>query len=309
LQCETQNKKDMRLFFPAVMGLTGFLLQACSLYHPVRNVDYNVTTSVSALEGKRITMLMCGSCHYNADTKQFTGNKLEDSPAVFGKVYASNITQDLEHGIGSYTDAQLAYLIRTGVSKTGKIMPYMQRPNIAEEDLQAIITFLKSDDASVRPSARSAGKTSYTPLGKLAMSTVKPLPYKNAKVSKPQEKGIGLGRYLVDNLACYHCHSKSFVKLNISEPEKSKGFMGGGNKLKDAERRTIRTPNLTPHDTGLKKWTLSDFEKAITTGISKDGSFVTYPMPLYPELTHHEIASMYAYIQTIKPIDNAIKND
>ena len=299
----------MRPFFFAVIGVVAFLVHGCSLYHPVGNVEYNVRTSISVVEGKRITMLMCGSCHFNPDTKQFTGKKLEDSPAVFGTVYASNITRDSTHGIGSYTDAQLAYLIRTGVSKSGKIMPYMQRPNIADEDLQAIIAFLKSDDESVRPSTRSAGKTSYTTVGKLAVSTVKPLQYKNTTVSKPQEKGVLLGRYLVDNLACFHCHSKSFVKLNMLEPEKSKGFMGGGNKLKDGEGKTVRIPNLTPHDTGIKNWTLYDFKKAITEGVSKDGSFITYPMPLFPELTHDEITSMYAYIQTLKPIDNAIRND
>jgi hypothetical protein len=299
----------MRLFRYAIIVMAGFLIHGCSLYHPVRNAEYSAITSSSVVEGKRITMLMCGSCHYNTDTKTFVGKKLEDSPAAFGKVYASNITQDSIYGIGSYTDAQLAYLIRTGVSKSGKIMPYMQRPNIADEDLQAIITFLKSDDKSVRPSASIAGKTSYTILGKLAISTVKSLPYKNTTVNKPQGKGVILGRYLVDNLACFHCHSKSFVKLNISEPEKSKGFMGGGNKLKDGERKTVRAPNLTPHDTGLKNWTLSDFKKAITEGVSKDGSFIAYPMPLFPELTDQEIASMYTYIQTLKPINNAIKND
>lgn len=300
-----ENKFCLRLLFSTVVGSIGLLVHACSLYHPVRTIQYNATTSVPLAEGKRITMLMCGPCHYNHDTKQFTGKKLEDSPAVFGKVYASNITRDSVHGIGSYTDAQLAYLIRTGVSKSGKLMPYMQRPNIADEDLRAIIAFLKSADKSVLPSSQTAGKTSYTALGKIALSTVNPLPYEETTVSKPKERGILLGKYLVDNLACYHCHSKSFVKLNLAEPEKSKGFMGGGNKLKDAERKTVKTPNLTPHATGLKDWTLSDFEKAITQGVSKDGSFITYPMPLYPELTHDEIASMYAYLQNLEPIDNA----
>lgn len=251
--------------------------------------------------------MMCGSCHYNPDTKDFSGKKLEDSPAAFGKVYANNITRDTVHGIGSYTDSQLAYLLRTGISKNGKIMPYMQRPNISDEDLNAIITFLKSDDPTVRPSDRVVGKTSYTVLGKVAISTVKPLPYKDMTVSKPQDKGVLLGRYLVDNLACFHCHSKSFVKLDISEPEKSKGFMGGGNKLKDGERRTVITPNLTPHDTGLINWTLEDFKKAMTEGISKDGSFIAYPMPLFPELSDDEMESMYAYLRTLKPIDNATK--
>jgi len=294
----------MRLRIFLLFGLMGSLIIGCSLHQPVSDIKYHEASNVSVEEGKRITMIMCGSCHYNSDTKDFSGKKIEDAPAVFGKVYANNITQHRVYGIGAYTDAQLAYLLRTGVSKSGKIMPYMQRPNISDEDLQAIIAFLKSTDESVKPSARVPGVTSYTAIGKLAISTVKPLPYKDMTVSKPHEKGVVLGKYLVDNLACFHCHSKAFTKLNISEPERSKGFMGGGNKLKDAGGKTVRTPNLTPHETGILNWSFEEFKIAVTEGVSKDNSLVTYPMPLYPELTDDEVASIYEYLQTLPPIDN-----
>jgi Cytochrome C oxidase, cbb3-type, subunit III len=296
----------MRLFSIVWIGFVGVLTISCSLYHSmtISETNYTMNTSASIEEGKRTTMLMCGSCHYNPDTKNFSGKKMEDAPTFFGKVYASNITQHKKYGIGSYSEAELAYLIRTGVSKSGKIMPYMQRPNIADKDLWAIITFLKSEDATVQASDRVAGKTSYTIIGKLAISTVKPMPYKNMIVNKPLEKGVALGKYLVDNLACFHCHSKSFTKLNMSEPEKSKGFMGGGNRLKDGARQTIRTPNLTPHETGILNWNLIEFKRAITEGISKDNSSITYPMPLYPELTEDEVASMYQYLGTVNPINS-----
>jgi mono/diheme cytochrome c family protein len=299
----------MRLFLSVIIGyvligLSALSMIGCSLYHPPGQVTYQVTSPVSIAEGKRLTMLMCGSCHYNAATKDFSGKRIEDSPAVLGKVYAANLTRHTRYGIGTYTDAQLAYLIRTGVSRSGKIMPYMQRPNISDQDLSAIISFLNSDDESVRPSARVAGKTAYTPVGKLALSTVKPLPYENLPVDKPRGKGVILGKYLVDNLACFHCHSKSFAKLDISEPERSKGFMGGGNKLKDGQGKPVRTPNLTPHPTGILHWSLTDFKRALTQAVSKDGSVVTYPMPSYAELTDDEIASIYQYLQTLPPIDN-----
>jgi cytochrome c553 len=276
------------------------------MYYATEKTGYAVK-NVSLTEGKRMTMLMCGSCHYNPATKDFSGKKLEDAPGIIGKVYAANITQHPEYGIGRYTDGEIAYLIRTGVSKEGKRMPYMQRPNLSDEDLQNIIAYLKSGDAFVQPSARIPGRTKYTAIGKMAISLSKPLPYTDRPVEKPKDNPIALGQYLVDNLACYHCHSKSFTSLQITNPEQSKGYMGGGNKLKNAAGKTVRSPNITFHASGIGNWSQKDFARALTEGVSKEGNILTYPMPLFPELREEEISAIYAYLKSIPAIKNKVK--
>lgn len=278
---------------------------SCRMNYPVEKPNFKVKEA-SIAEGKRMTMLICGPCHYNESTKNYSGKKLEDSPAILGKVYASNITQDLEHGIGDYTSGELAYLLKTGLSKDGRLMPYMKRPNLSDEDLQNIIAFLKSDDQQVKASDHMPGDTKYTPVGRLGISMSKPLEFGTERIEKPED-GIELGKYLVDNLACYHCHSKSFPGIDEEDPEASKGYMGGGNRLKDASGKTVRTPNLTFHATGIGNWTQDDFKKALTKGISKDNGIIAYPMPLYPELTDEEIASIFAYLNTVPPIKNEVK--
>jgi mono/diheme cytochrome c family protein len=285
---------------------TCLLLCACKMYYPTEKIEYEVQSD-DRVEGKRLTMITCGACHYNADTKSFSGNRLKDSPAFLGKIYAANITQDNLHGVGEYTPGELAYLIRTGISRSGKSMPYMYRPNIADEDLQAIIAYLKSNDAAVSPSPQDPGQTKYSLIGKLGISLSKPGEYNESKIEKPTSD-ISLGKYLVDNLGCYHCHSKSFASLDNIDPEKSKGFMGGGNKLRDANGKKVKTPNLTPHVTGIVDWTETDLKRALTKGISKDNSIITYPMPLYPELTDEETHAIYSYLKSIPAISNEVNN-
>ncbi|MDJ1503092.1 cytochrome c [Xanthocytophaga agilis] len=298
----------MRYFsFPGIFSLCcATLLTACKLYYPVEQITYK-PAQVSITEGKRLTMLMCGPCHYNASTKDYSGKKLEDSPEMLGHIYASNITRHTEAGIGSYKASELAYLIRTGISRTGKLMPYMKRPNISDEDLNTIITYLQSDDTLVKASARNPGKTKYTPIGRFGISMSKPLPYPTQASMKLSANKISRGRYLVDNLACFHCHSKSYPSLNIAEPEKSKGYMGGGNRMKGADNKTIQSPNLTFHATGIANWTEEDLRKALQEGISKNNQALAFPMPLYSELTKDEVSSIYAYLKSIPPIDNNVK--
>jgi hypothetical protein len=70
--------------------------------YPTGKVDY-YTSNVSVAEGKRMAMMTCGPCHFNPSTNDFSGKQMNDVPGIVGKIYASNITKDLEAGIGEYT--------------------------------------------------------------------------------------------------------------------------------------------------------------------------------------------------------------
>jgi len=213
------------------------LLQGCRMQYP--ETDYTVE-KFSLAEGKQMTLLVCGSCHYNEATKRFSGKKMDDVPGMIGSVYASNITRHPEAATGKYTDAELARLIRTGVSRTGKWMPYMMRPNLSDEDLQNILAYLRSEDELVKPLAEKPGRTRYTPFGKIMLTRTKPLPYAGTRVAKPIQE-VALGKYLVDNLACFHCHSKSITSLDYLHPEKIQRIHGWGQL--DEKRRWKTRPD------------------------------------------------------------------
>jgi hypothetical protein len=305
-----KNIQGKHIIIRLLLASVGFAVavSACKMYYNTQKVTYKATVNQQQLqEGKRLTMMICGGCHYNPETKKLTGIQMKDIPKIAGKVYSKNITQHADKGIGRYTDGELVYLIRTGIAKNGKLMPYMQRPNLANKDLDAIIAFLHSDDELVTPSSIAPPATNYTMFGKFGLSKFSgPLPYHEKQIPRPHlaSDKVAYGKYMVDNLGCYHCHSANIAKIDVQEPEKSKRYMGGGNKMKDESGAKIYTPNLTFHETGIGDWTEQDFLRAIKEGFSKDNSVITAPMPRYTELSDEEVAAIYAYLKTIPKINN-----
>jgi mono/diheme cytochrome c family protein len=91
-------------------------------------------------------------------------------------------------------------------------------------------------------------------------------------------------------------------------PEKTKGYLAGGGKLATLEGASIRTPNLTMDaETGLGRWSRAAFVKALRESVRPDHSVVRYPMPTYAQLSEAQAGAIYAYLQTVPPVRNAVK--
>lgn len=84
--------------------------------------------------------------------------------------------------------------------------------------------------------------------------------------------------------------------------------MSGGTKMKSITGKTVYTSNLTPDKaTGIGNFTKEEFVKAVKTGISKGDKMLHYPMPVFHELTDEQASSIYAYLQTLKPVNKKIR--
>jgi mono/diheme cytochrome c family protein len=259
--------------------------------------------------GKALVSMMCSDCHRDPVTGVLSGKRLTDIPNMLGKLYSANITQHQEFGIGAYSEGQLAYLLRTGVDRHGRTLPMMQKPGLSDDDLRAVIAFLKhSDDPTVRPAAVASIPSRYSLPARLAMPLVaRPLPYP-VGVVQPDTGAVAQGKYLVNVLGCYECHSGSVLKLDRLAPEQSKGYLAGGGKLVSLESEPVRTPNLTMDaGTGLGRWSRSQFVKALRESVRPDHSVIRYPMPTYAELSEAEAGAIYAYLQTVPPVRNRVK--
>jgi mono/diheme cytochrome c family protein len=262
--------------------------------------------------GEKIAGMLCSSCHYNAQTGKLTGRELTDVPE-FGKIYSKNITNDKESGIGKWTDAEIIYLIRTGIHPhTGKyIPPYMAKlMHISHEDLNSIVAFLRSDNPLVQADPTLQPPTEPSFLTKfLCMVAFKPLPYPDHVIPGPDTTDqVAWGKYLtLYQLECFTCHSKDFKTMNVAEPEKSEGFFGGGNVMKTGPNTTITTRNITPdEETGIGKWTEEEFVKAIKSGIVPNGPALRQPMQPYVQLTDEEAKAIYSYLRTVPKISHKI---
>ncbi len=270
------------------------------------------TNTALAARGLKIATVMCKACHRGNDGK-LSGEMMADLPPEFGKVAALNITRDSVHGVGIWTDGELYYFLRTGIRKDGSWAPPMMPKfnTMADEDVKAIIAWLRSDDPDLDPSNREypANKWNFM-LKFLSNIAFSPPPLSAQPISLPDTSNqLALGRYLAnDVLGCFHCHSGDFAKLDIVTHENSFRYYGGGNPTLNQEGEVVPTANLTPHpETGIGKWTEQQFIDAVKYCKKPGGGLLAYPMAPYVTLTDQEAAAIFAFIKTIPPIDNKVE--
>jgi hypothetical protein len=86
--------------------------------------------------GKGVALALCAGCHYDQKTGGLTGHHMVEAPDEFGELWSRNITGDPKDGIGSYTDGELAFLLRTGIERNGVYPgPFMAHPHASDEDI------------------------------------------------------------------------------------------------------------------------------------------------------------------------------
>lgn len=263
--------------------------------------------------GEKLVLSTCADCHLNRQTNVLSGQRLLDVTPDFGTLYSANITQDKEHGIGQWTDAELVALLRTGIGRDGRfriVMPSFV--HMSDEDVASIVAFLRSTSPLVQadPTPSHAQEPSF--MAKALVNTVmKPTPVPAQPVVAPAPTdAVAYGRYLVaGRYKCYDCHSKDFKTNNALEPEKSEGYLGGGNVLLNLQGQTVLSRNLTADpETGLGDWTEAQFTQAVKFGMTPHGP-LAYPMPKYSRLTDEETHALFAYLQTVPKIKNATPED
>lgn len=236
---------------------------------------------------------------------------MEEIPQ-FGAVYSRNITNDPVHGIGKMTDGQLYYLLRTGIRPDGRFLPIMAKlQKMSDEDLQSVIAFLRSDNQWVQADATANVDSKYSFLSKFLtnMKIVRPMPFYKSVPEPDTSNAVKWGEYVcLYRVECYTCHSKDFATDDFVNPEKSKGFFGGGNAFKMPDGSTVTSLNLTmDEETGIGRWTEDEFVKAVKTGIVPNGqAALRPPMKPYVYLSDGEVKAIYAYLKTIPKIHNEV---
>ncbi|HEU5051923.1 MAG TPA: hypothetical protein VFT78_02355 [Hanamia sp.] len=280
-------------------------------YKP-KTVALKVESTPARVErGRQLSAMLCNDCHLNFKTQKLSGRKMAEIPQ-FGTVYSRNITNDPVHGIGRMTDGQLYYLLRTGVRPDGRFLPIMAKlQKMSDEDLQSIIAFLRSDNQWVQADPTPDVDSKYSFLAKFLtnMHLVKPMPFYTSIPEPDTTNKVKWGEYVcLYRVECYTCHSRDFTTDDFINPEKSKGFFGGGNKFDMPDGTVMHSLNITMDDeTGIGKWTEDQFVKAVKTGIVPNGPALRAPMKPYVYLSDGEVRAIYAYLKTIPKIKNKVE--
>jgi mono/diheme cytochrome c family protein len=291
--------------FVAIRGIPDFKPQA---------FNFKVTPTPERLEkGRKLATMLCVDCHMDPNTGKLTGRKMDEVPQ-FGEIYSRNITQHPEFGIGKWTDGEIAYLLKTGITPKGKFLPVMAKLHkMSDEDMQSLIAFLRSDNNWVKPDNTRQPESSYSFLSKFLtnIKAIKPMPFTGQPIAEPDTANpVKWGEYVaLYRVECYTCHSADFKTDDFINPEKSKGYFGGGNKFKMPDGSVIYSRNLTMDaETGIGKWTEEEFVRAVKTGVLPNGQHaVRPPMKPYADLSDGEARAIFAYLKTIPKINNKVE--
>ncbi|HEY2722788.1 MAG TPA: hypothetical protein VGI82_13735 [Chitinophagaceae bacterium] len=296
-----------------VGGFAAFIAIRGIPYYKAEQISLKVeSTPDRVVRGQVLVSLLCKHCHFDANTNKFTGRKMSEVPQ-FGEIYSKNITHDPVHGIGKWTDGEIVYLLRTGLRPDGRyIPPYMAKlPHLSDEDMYSIISFLHSDSPWFAPDNTTHPDTKPSFLTKFLCNVgiAKPFDYPKSAIPQPDTNNtVQWGQYLVYNLECFTCHSADFKTNNILEPEKSKGYCGGGNVFKNPNGIEVSSLNITPDEaTGIGKWDTATFTTAVKSGILPNSQpSLREPMQPYAALSDNEVKAIYSYLKSIPKISHNI---
>ncbi|CAG4995443.1 Alcohol dehydrogenase (quinone), cytochrome c subunit [Dyadobacter sp. CECT 9275] len=116
------------------------------------------------------------------------------------------------------------------------------------------------------------------------------------------------GEYLANHVTvCMDCHSTR--EWNLFAGPVKPGDMGGGGEKFGPEMGfpgTFYARNITPY--ALGDWTDGEIFRAVTTGVSKDGSalFPVMPYHAFGQMDTEDVYSIIAYIRSLKPVKNDV---
>jgi len=117
---------------------------------------------------------------------------------------------------------------------------------------------------------------------------------------------IARGDYIANHVAlCMDCHSTRDWSIFTGPPVP--GTQGIGGERFDQNMGfpgVFYSRNITPY--GLKDWTDGEIFRAITTGVSKDGSALFPIMPYmgYRKLDKEDVYSVIAYLRSLDPVES-----
>lgn len=149
----------------------------------------------------------------------------------------------------------------------------------------------------------------------------------------PTGADVSRGKYLVTIAGCNDCHTPWKMGPNGPELDMSRMLSGHPEELEMPPAPELPdgpwqvtaaatntawagawgvsfTANLTPDkETGLGKWTLRNFIETIRSGRRMGRGrpiLPPMPIPMYKHMTDEDLAAIFAYLQTIPPVENKV---
>ncbi|HUQ66407.1 MAG TPA: hypothetical protein VM101_09640 [Flavitalea sp.] len=262
-------------------------------------------------------VMICMDCHSTRQWNYFggpmkpdslgSGGELFDQTMGFpGSIHAANITPA---GIGDWTDGEVFRAITTGVRRNGKpifpVMPYHNYGKVDPEDIEAIITYLRTLPAI----EHQVEESKYDFPMNFIINTI-PVKSSPGKRPSPSDR-IAYGKYMVTSAGCGECHTP-FDKGKFDTTK----FLAGGRTF-SLPAGDVTSANLTPDkETGIgnlsKEAFMGRFIAFRDSAYShRQINFMTdfatiMPWPVYAGMKDDDLSAIYDYLASLKPVKHSI---
>ncbi|MBK7099268.1 MAG: c-type cytochrome [Sphingobacteriales bacterium] len=261
-------------------------------------------------------VMVCMDCHSTRDWSLFSGPPVRGTEGAGGEIFnqelgfpgkyvASNITP---YNLGKWTDGEIFRAITSGETKDGRalfpIMPYHNFGKLDKGDIEAVIAYLRN----LKPIEKGTEKSSSDFPMNFIINT---MPKKAEFTTIPPASDIiNYGKYLITASSCIDCHTKQDKGKLVGE------HFAGGNEFKFPDGSVLRSTNITPdNNTGIGSWSKEKFierfkiytDSSFSLPKIKQGEMQTImPWTMYAGMKTEDISAIYAYLQSVKPVTNAV---
>jgi len=272
---------------------------------PIARPDAAVFSAATIARGQQLAALGdCAVCHTSANGILNAGGKPLATP--FGTIYSTNITPDVETGIGAWSYPAFERAMREGIHRDGRHLypafPYTHFARTTDADMQALYAYLMAQPA-VRvetPPNALAFPFNQRPL-MAGWNALFHTP--GALKADPTKSEIwNRGAYLVEGLGhCSACHS----------PRNALGAEVAGAHLAGGSAEGWEAPALTSLSQAPIPWSEDELYAYLRTGESRLHGVAAGPMaPVVKELAalpDSDIRAMAVYLASFndKAMDQA----
>ena len=261
---------------------------------PIARPDASVFSAATIERGRQLAALGdCATCHTSIGGVLNAGGRAIETP--FGIIYSTNITPDIETGIGNWSYPAFERAMREGIHRDGRQLypafPYPHFAKSSDADLQALYAFLMAE-MPVKSENRAhalAFPFNWRPLlaGWNAL-------FHHTEPFTPDPKQSAAwnrGAYLVEGLGhCGGCHSPR----NALGAEKAGAYLAGG------FAEGWEAPALTSLSHAPIPWNEDELFAYLRTGTSRFHGVAAGPMtPVVQELKalpDEDIRAMATYL-------------
>jgi mono/diheme cytochrome c family protein len=243
----------------------------------------------------------CVVCHTAPGGEPFAGGRAFVLP--FGTLYSTNITPDVETGIGAYTDADFLNSIHKGIGRGGvKLYPAMPDASytyMSDADALAIMAYLFSLKPLHAPAPQNTLAFPFNQRSLMSLWWAMFNPDKRYEPNVERDAVWNRGAYLTEAMGhCGECHTPRNLAFALNNRQKFAGAVQAG----------WRAYNITPdRNSGVGAWSDADVLQYLSTGHADGRGTASGPMgevvdESLSQLKPSDLKAMVSYLRTVASV-------